>query len=256
MKGCQLQAAGIAGTSFVDANTKEGMSEYDTDILKWAAVSIYFGGSDTMVSSTSTFFLAMTLYPNVMKKAQAELDAVVGPHKLPTFEDMDRLPYLQAVHKEVLRWAPVTPFGGHHRLMQDDIQDGYLIPAGTAVIVNIWGLLHDEHIYSRPMVFDPERFVATEKKSAEMDPHLILFGYGRRSCPGVHLADASMFMYIAMTLAVFDITSAVDDFGRVIETKAEFTSGLVSHPAPFRCAFNPRSPEAVSLIREAHLMEI
>jgi len=53
----------------------------------------------------------MTLYPNVVKKAQTELDAVVGLHRLPTFEDADRLPYLQAVHREVLRWAPVTPFG-------------------------------------------------------------------------------------------------------------------------------------------------
>lgn len=66
-----------------------------------------------MVSSTSSFFLAMTLYPNIMKKAQAELDAVVGPHRLPTFADWENLPYLDAVFKEVLRWAPVTPFGAY-----------------------------------------------------------------------------------------------------------------------------------------------
>ncbi len=60
----------------------------------------------------SSFFLAMTLYPDVRKKAQAELDAVVGPHRLPTFADWENLPYLDAVRKEVLRWATVTPFGG------------------------------------------------------------------------------------------------------------------------------------------------
>ncbi|KAI0299745.1 cytochrome P450 [Multifurca ochricompacta] len=249
------RTAGIAGTSFVDVNTKDNMSEHDADILKWAAVSIYFGGSDTMVSATSSFFLAMTLYPGVMKKAQAELDAVVGSHRLPTFEDRDRLPYLNAVIKEVLRWAPVTPFGGHHRLMEDDIQDGHLIPAGSAVIVNIWGLLHDEKIYSRPMIFDPERFIATEKMSSEIDPHSILFGYGRRSCPGMHLADASLFLYIATILAAFDISKAVDDCGRVIETNAEFTSGLVSHPSPFQCSIKPRSLDAISLIREANMVE-
>lgn len=86
--------------------------------------------------------------------------------------------------------------------MQDDVQNGYTIPAGTAVIVNMWsvirsfflfvnwkfnlisfsfrGLLHDDNIYASPMVFDPERFVTTGKRSAEMDPHIILFGYGRR----------------------------------------------------------------------------
>jgi len=251
----QRRADGFAGTSFVDMNAEEGMSEHDADIVKWAAASIYFGGSDTMVSSTSSFFLAMTLYPDVMKKAQAELDAVVGSHRLPTFEDADRLPYVHAVIKEVLRWAPVTPFGGHHRLMQDDIQDGCLIPAGTAIIVNIWGLLHDENIYSHPMVFDPERFIATEKRPAEMDPHAILFGYGRRSCPGVNLVDAAMFLYVATALAVFDITKAVDDCGRAIDTKADFTSGLVSHPLPFQCFFRPRSSEAASLIRDANPLE-
>ena len=64
-----------------------------------------------MVSSTSSFFLAMTLYPDVVKKAQAELDAVVGPRRLPTFADWENLPFLDAVLKEVFRWAPVTPFG-------------------------------------------------------------------------------------------------------------------------------------------------
>ena len=53
----------------------------------------------------------MTLYPDIVKKAQAELDAVVGPHRLPTFADRENLPYVGAVLKEVLRWAPATPFG-------------------------------------------------------------------------------------------------------------------------------------------------
>lgn len=239
----------------MDAYSKDGMSEEDADILKWAAASIYFGGSDTTVASTSSFFLAMTLYPDVVKKAQAELDAVVGPHRLPTFADWEKLPYLDAVFKEVLRWAPVTPFGGHHRLIQNDVQNGFLIPAGTAIIVNMWGLLHDEKIYSHPMIFDPERFLTTDKKVAELDPHKITFGYGRRSCPGVHIADASVFLYIATVLAAFDISKAVDDSGHVIEVKAEFTSGLVSHPAPFRCSIKPRSSEAISLIRDANLVE-
>ncbi|KAH9049218.1 cytochrome P450 [Lactarius deliciosus] len=251
----QRRAAGLSGTSFVDAYSNDGMSENDADILKWGAASIYFGGSDTMVSSTSSFFLAMTLYPDVMKKAQVELDAVVGPHRLPTFADWENLPYLNAVLKEVLRWAPVTPFGGHHRLMEDDVQDGFLIPAGSAIVVNMWGLLHDEKIYSHPMIFDPERFITTEKRAAELDPHRILFGYGRRSCPGMHLADASMFLYMATILAAFDISKAVDDCGHVIEVKADFSSGLVSHPAPFRCSIKPRSLEAISLIRDVNLVE-
>ena len=65
------------------------------------------GGSDTTVSALGTFFLAMVCYPEVQKKAQAELDRVVGPSRLPTHEDWAELPYLSAVVKEVLRCVVV-----------------------------------------------------------------------------------------------------------------------------------------------------
>jgi cytochrome P450 len=58
-----------------------------------------------------TLFLVMALYPEVQKKAQAEIDAVVGPDRLPEFEDRPSLPYINAVIKELLRWNLVTPLG-------------------------------------------------------------------------------------------------------------------------------------------------
>ncbi len=84
------------------------------------------------------FFLAMTLYPEIQKKAQAELDAVVGRSRLPEFEDRQSLPYTSAVVKELLRWHVVTPIGLPHRVVSDDVFDGYLLPAGATVIANIW----------------------------------------------------------------------------------------------------------------------
>ncbi len=53
----------------------------------------------------------MTLYPEVQRKAQTEIDRVVGNSRLPDFSDQDALPYVQAVLKEVLRWHPVAPLG-------------------------------------------------------------------------------------------------------------------------------------------------
>ncbi|KAI0260509.1 cytochrome P450 [Gloeopeniophorella convolvens] len=173
------RAAGISALSFMDHNTKDGMSTQEEDLVKWAAASIYMGGTDTTISTLYTFFLAMTLYPDVQKKAQAELDSVVGSERLPTFEDREQLPYINAIVKEILRWGPATPLAGHHRLMQDDFQDGYFVPEGSAVIVNVWGLLHDESIYKDPMTFNPERFTSSEKRPAEIDPQ-ICFGFGRR----------------------------------------------------------------------------
>ena len=70
----------------------------------------FFKPSQT-VAALETFILAMTLYPEVQRKAQAEIDRVVGNSRLPEYSDQDALPYVDAVLKEVLRWHPVTPLG-------------------------------------------------------------------------------------------------------------------------------------------------
>ena len=58
-----------------------------------------------------SFFLALVLFPQVQRRAQAELDVVIGRDRLPTFEDRPRLPYIEALCKEVMRWKMVTPMG-------------------------------------------------------------------------------------------------------------------------------------------------
>ncbi len=80
----------------------------------------------------------MSLYPDIQKKAHAELDAVVGNDRLPDLDDRDSLPYLNALIKESLRWFPVGPLGQSHCTMVDDEFGGYFIPAGTVVQGNIW----------------------------------------------------------------------------------------------------------------------
>ena len=83
----------------------------------------------------------MTLHPEVQKKAQAELDDVVGSHRLPGFEDRDALVYINAIVKEALRWHVVFPLSLPHRTIEDDILDGYFIPAGSLVMPNTWYVL-------------------------------------------------------------------------------------------------------------------
>ena len=82
--------------------TKDGDEEEESTI-KWTMASLYSGGADTTVSAIATFFLTMTLNPHVVKKAQEELDAVIGDERLPTFSDREKLPYIEAICKEVLR---------------------------------------------------------------------------------------------------------------------------------------------------------
>lgn len=79
----------------------------------------------------------MALYPDVQRKAQEEIANVIGCDRLPSFSDRESLPYVNALALEVLRWHSVTPTGVPHRVMEDNIHDGYFIPAGTVVIANI-----------------------------------------------------------------------------------------------------------------------
>lgn len=86
----------------------------------------------------------MTLSPDVQRKAQDELDQIL-PGQLPTVADRPRLPYINAVVKEVLRWHPVAPMGIPHMSSEDDTFEGYFIPKGSIIMPNIWYHLHPLH---------------------------------------------------------------------------------------------------------------
>jgi len=123
----------------------------------------------------------MILNPKVMKKAQEELHRVVGKGELPDFSHKDDLPYIDALMKEVLRWNPPLPIAVPYRAMQDDVYRGYLIPAGTTVIKNVWAVSRDPKVYPDPETFNPDRFL----KDGKIDPLVFspedrLFGTGRR----------------------------------------------------------------------------
>ncbi|KAB8248624.1 cytochrome P450 [Aspergillus flavus] len=218
-------------------------------VSKWTAGALYAGGADTVTptaSSLSSFFLAMALYPEVQHKAQKEIDRVVDPNKLPTFEDRDTLPYIDAMVKETLRWHPVGPMGVAHLVTEDDIYEGYLIPKGALILPNIWGFTHDPKIYRDPETFRPERFLGD---NPELDPHTLAFGFGRRICPGRLLADATIFLTIAQSLTVFNFSKPEGEG----DLKAEFLPGVISHPALYRLEITPRSAAHEALIRSVEV---
>jgi cytochrome P450 len=93
----------------------------------------------------------MVLNPDAQARAQAEIDAQIGPGRLPTLSDRERLPYVEALIKEVLRLSTVLPTAIPHKAHCDDAHDGYFIPKGTIVVPNVWyaHLLHLRFLYSR-----------------------------------------------------------------------------------------------------------
>lgn len=245
-------AAGTASKSFVSTSIEQEneMTQSERDDIKLVAASLYGGGADTTVSAQYAFFLAMVLNPGAQRTAQEEIDRVVGNDRLPTHADRESMPYTNALLTEVLRWNSVAPSGVPHVAIEDGFIGNYFIPKDSMILANLWGILHDPVTYPEPFNFDPERFIAGPGKDAQRDPRGACFGFGRRICPGMFLAEASLWSTISMSLAVFDITNALDSNGFPIIPIHENTSGTISYPKPFQCSIKPRSAKALSLITE------
>ncbi|KAF8893737.1 cytochrome P450 [Mucidula mucida] len=243
----KMMVDGSAPVSYVSSSMEheETLTAADIDDIKHVAASMYGAGADTTVSAQYAFFLAMLLNPDVQKKAQAEIDDVVGGDRLPTFNDREHLPYVNAVVTELLRWHNVAPLGVPHRALEDGVISGYFVPKGSIIITNLWQMLHDPEVYPDPMHFDPTRHLG---KEVQRDPRHACFGFGRRVCPGLHLAEASVYILVAMSLAVFDVSPVIEDGVPVLPTH-ENTDGTISHQKPFKCNLQPRSERAVALIR-------
>ncbi|EIW55444.1 cytochrome P450 [Trametes versicolor FP-101664 SS1] len=225
-------------------------AEEEQLIARNTAATAYAGGADTTLALIQAFFLVLALFPEVQEKAQAELDTIVGPHRLPEFNDRDSLPYVCAVIKECMRWHAVAPLGGAHRLIQDDEYRGYLIPKGTLVIANLWAFSRDERRYPDPEVFIPERFLKDGKLNADItDPSEFAFGYGRRICPGLHFAESSIFLTVSSVLHTLSVTPPLDAAGKPRRPKIKTTAGVISYPEPFKCVIMPRASWAEALIR-------
>jgi len=94
----------------------------------------------------------MTLYPKIQRKAQEEIDRVIGNKRLPSMGDRKNLPYVNAIVKEVFRWHPIGPMGLPHMTTENDMFQGYLIPKGALILPNIWyvltSLFHFAHCLS------------------------------------------------------------------------------------------------------------
>ncbi|RPD62594.1 cytochrome P450 [Lentinus tigrinus ALCF2SS1-7] len=225
-------------------------AEAEEGLAMSAVATAYSAGLDTVNAVLQAFFAAMTLHPNAQGVAQAELDAVVGPNRLPTFDDRQNLPYVNALLKELYRWHNATPLGVAHQSIADDEYNGYFIPAHTTVFVNEWSILHDPATYPDPESFIPERYLQDGMPNPDVrDPTTILFGFGRRICPGRYYADASLFLFVASVLHVFRISPPLDNQGKEIRIQPRATPGLVSYVENWSCIIKPRSASAEVLIK-------
>ncbi|KAF8217749.1 cytochrome P450 [Mycena galopus ATCC 62051] len=233
--------------SYLEEKNSEETAE-EEELLQGFATALYSGGAETTPSALTSFILAMALNPDVQDRAHAELDALLAQSKslrLPTFKDKAQLPYVSAIVKEVWRWNPSVPLGLPHVVTQDDEYRGYTIEKGSIVWANIWAILHDEKIFPEPFTFRPERYLTNDDEANSTVA--AAFGFGRRVCPGMHIAENSVFIAIATILCIFRISKSVDEQGKVVEPVVEY-DGFISHPRPFKCKIELRSEGSRALL--------
>ncbi|KAI7240025.1 putative cytochrome P450 [Hortaea werneckii] len=247
--------------SFMDKVLDTAASEKRPEGLTFTDHELYFmggtateGGSDTSASIITAFVQAMVAYPEIQRKAQTQIDSVVGPDRSPTWQDYPRLPYIAQCVKETMRWRPVTPLAFPHALAEDDWisenETQYLLPKGTTIILNAWGLHHDATRFANPETFDPDHYASTTPTTLlatdlangpwEKRDHYG-YGAGRRFCPGAHLAERNLFLAMAKLLWGFHILpSKKDKQGPDLDPRTGYSEGFLVCAKDFGAEFQVR----------------
>ncbi|PVF92510.1 cytochrome P450 [Serendipita vermifera] len=233
---------GKLGHSLVNDLLEEyGVSEEAQDGLGL----MYF----SMTGVIEIFLATMLMFPEVAKKIQDEITEVIGNGRLPSVKDRARLPYAEAVWREVLRWNPAVPIGIPHVNNNDEFIDGYFIPKGTQIQANIGYMLNDPRIWGDPEVFRPERHLVSghESSSPLPNPCTLIFGFGMRICPGMYLADRVTFHFAIKALSLYNILP-LKGKERPHPSSMEYSRGIVRFPQNFECQFVPRNEKAREIL--------
>ena len=232
------------------SSAAEGMSEFD---VAYALGGNSEGGLETTPRGLMWLFIAALAAKgqetDFVKRAQESLDAVVGRERFPTFADRSKLPYIDAIMLELLRWRPVAPTGVPHTAEGEDTYDGFRIPAGSFVIANSWAIARDESVFGEKVEdFVPERWLKFDqvnergrnwsKASIRRELPTPAFGYGRRVCIGRHVAEDGIWIQVARLLWAFNIEKMSKELP--VDTMEMRTHGFTINPGPFKMILTPR----------------
>ncbi|KAG1792730.1 cytochrome P450 [Suillus plorans] len=248
---CSLTTAKREGTATSPSFARfilEHQTQYQLEDkeLGYLAGVIFGAGSATTASAITIMMMAAATHTDAQARVQEELDNVVGrTTRLPMFVDQEMLPQVTAFMLESLRWRPVNLGGSAHRTSKDIVWNNYLIPAGATVIGNHWAIANDPEAFPEPQTFNPQRWIDDAGRVRDdLRFFAFAFGFGRRVCPGQHLANRSVFVNTALILWAFRLS---ENPAAKIDTLA-FSDTFIIHAAPFEICFEKRIDESV--IRE------
>ena len=187
-----------------------------------------------------------------VSEAQRDLDKVVGRTRLPNFEDRPALPYIGAIVEELLRWRPAGAGGVPHFTRVESSYEGFRIPANSVIIANHWSITREEAVFGP----DVEAFVPERWLDAKSQLPTVGFGYGRRICPGRHVARNSLWIAVARLLWAFDIQPELTSAGEPVPVDTKGTDGLVTKPLPFKARFCPRGDWVEKVVKGCNTWDV
>ncbi|KAI0353717.1 cytochrome P450 [Trametes cingulata] len=243
-----------APLSFLSRIYSQPLSPEEKNIALYASASLTTAGFHTLISLTISFFLAMLKYPDVQRKAQEEIDRVVGRTRLPSAADRAALPYTEALIMEVMRWVPPVALTSR-ALGQDEWYEDMLFPRGSTVVTNLWAMMRDKARFPNPDEFRPERFLVTSKVdgTVRIDADAVryvrhvVFGFGRRVCPGRFYAEALLWTTLSGVLATTRISQPPD----TPFVMPEIIDGTIIRYEEFPYVLEERFEGAAELVRAA-----
>ncbi|NXY20437.1 CP2DH protein, partial [Atrichornis clamosus] len=170
--------------------------------LRLVAADLFGAGSETSSTTLRWALLYMLLHPEIQSKVQAEIDKVIGRERSPTMKDQASMPYTNAVIHEAQRCGDIVPAGLPHMTYRDTELQGFFIPKGTTIIINLSSVLKDETVWEKPNEFYPEHFLDANGQFVKPEAFLP-FSAGRRACPGELLARMELFLFFTTLLQKF-----------------------------------------------------
>ncbi|XP_052016276.1 cytochrome P450 2D3-like isoform X1 [Apodemus sylvaticus] len=180
-------------------------STFNEANLRLIILDLLGAGIVTTSSTLSWSLLLMILHPNVQRRVQQEIDKVIGQVRRPEMADQACMPYTNAVIHEVQRFAAVAAMTLPHMTSRDIEVQGFLIPKGTTLILNLSSVLKDETVWEKPLRFHPEHFLDAQGHFVKHEAFMP-FSAGRRACLGEPLARMELFLFFTCLLQRFSFT--------------------------------------------------
>lgn len=210
-------------------------SSFDEDYLFYIIGDLFIAGTDTTTNSLLWCLLYMSLNPDVQKKVHEEIERVIGCDRAPSLTDKAQMPYTEATIMEVQRLSMVVPLAIPHMTSEKTVLQGFTIPKGTVVLINLWSVHRDPAIWEKPDDFCPHRFLDDQGQLLKRET-FIPFGIGKRVCMGEQLAKMELFLMFVSLMQTF--TFALPEGSEKPVMTGRF--GLTLAPHPFNVTISKR----------------